>query len=579
MANIRPATAGRRLSGTAAAGGVRFDVAILVDGASGNTVAAIKGKAMALQAADIKAEFEKQVVAVKDSADFSDVADDFVLPANVFALSGDKATTAVVTAAPTPVPFTSGKFDFQKQLDAAGLMTLAWRVNPGNAPSVTVRLSCARTTYLAFGLNTVGKMPGTYSVIASSSEAGSTWYVAEYNINSKDGSGIVAQPAAKQSLRDVSVEQADGMTTLYFTRDAVSVDADDMAFTLGLDGPGDTVVWAFGNDGDSTLHYHGASNSGTAGASVVNWGNGVTEEASVLGLNHEAVLAHGIAMLLAWGLCVPSGILVARFYKHLGQFWFMVHRALQSISVLLTMFAFYIIVDAVEKAKGSHFEGTDSHHKKLGLVITILTVLQPLNAFVRPHATAKGENKPCLRALWEWIHKGVGWALLLAGLVNVFTGLELEIMQHGKLAKIRWQLLPLAGMFVVQVSGAAALSLYRAMQRTKTMEELFVHGRLRGESFVGIEMPEKPSNTDVSKKPSNTDVSKKPSNTDVSENPLTQGPWRPKEPKSDSRRSRASRRPPVPAMPPPPTPTPALAQDDIGHTGRSAADAVDMDLI
>jgi len=460
------AAAGRRR--LASEGAVEFDVQIA---AATDAAAALIVTAVALvPPADVLVELANQVGVVRSGGKFADVASaGFALPA-ALALVTETAAAAEVTAAPTPAP-TSGVYDFVKDLDAAGLLELAWRVDKNGAEprSVTVRLTCARSSWLSFGLNSHSGMVGTYAVIASQSGAPGSWDVREYDISSKSGSGIVAQAAASQGLRDVSVVQAGGKTVLHFTRDAssagdkpFSLDAGAAAGATGAAAAGDTVVWAFGNDADNALGYHGSSSSGTAGATNVQWGSGASEQAALTGLTYDAVFFHGAAMLLAWGLCVPSGVIVARYYKHLGSFWYKTHRTVQSLGVLLTVVAFGIIANAVTAAQGEHFQGT---HKQLGLVVTALAVLQPLNAFVRPHATEAGEEKTVLRAVWEVAHKGVGWLCLAAGVVNIFTGLELDIMKHGELAKARHALLSLAVAFAVQASAVAALSAHLTAKR------------------------------------------------------------------------------------------------------------------
>lgn len=53
----------------------------------------------------------------------------------------------------------------------------------------------------------------------------------------------------------------------------------------------------------------------------------------------------------------------------------------------------------------------------------LLGLLQPLNAALRPHKAAPGQVVTAERVAWEWLHKGVGYTVLLLGVGAVATGL------------------------------------------------------------------------------------------------------------------------------------------------------------
>ncbi len=64
-------------------------------------------------------------------------------------------------------------------------------------------------------------------------------------------------------------------------------------------------------------------------------------------------------------------------------FWFKYHRIIQSVGLVVAIIAFIL---ALSMIKGSHF---DEPHHRLGLVVMILGILQPLNALIRPHPTPR----------------------------------------------------------------------------------------------------------------------------------------------------------------------------------------------
>ena len=123
---------------------------------------------------------------------------------------------------------------------------------------------------------------------------------------------------------------------------------------------------------------------------------------------------HGLMMALAWGILLPLGFLVARYYRFCGKAWFIIHVTLQvsvracvrvSVSVslslsvcicvsnlslavslphcpssqitgvLLTITAFVLIFPATSP--------TPSHpHAIIGLLLMLLTLQQPINGIL-----------------------------------------------------------------------------------------------------------------------------------------------------------------------------------------------------
>ena len=133
---------------------------------------------------------------------------------------------------------------------------------------------------------------------------------------------------------------------------------------------------------------------------------------------------HALLMVAAWGTLIPWGVGIANRARNFGGkgAWFRVHRRLNTLGWLLQLLGF---AAAVYMAwGGAHFDTT---HSKVGLAVVTVGTMQPLNALIRPHAPASGEPKPTIRALWEVLHKGLGWLCTLAGIVNVILGLLLAI--------------------------------------------------------------------------------------------------------------------------------------------------------
>lgn len=68
------------------------------------------------------------------------------------------------------------------------------------------------------------------------------------------------------------------------------------------------------------------------------------------------------------------------------------------------------------------FKGFNSYkHGVLGMVTMSLGLFQPLNAILRPHFDPDSP-KSTLRTVWEYFHKGTGYAALLLAVVTIGYG-------------------------------------------------------------------------------------------------------------------------------------------------------------
>ena len=131
-------------------------------------------------------------------------------------------------------------------------------------------------------------------------------------------------------------------------------------------------------------------------------------------------VVHGSLMVLAMGILLPGGVLVARFTKLRepttgpGAFWFLYHQVLQYSGLVVMLLGFGMAVYFQERDGNAHFR---CMHCMLGLGVVISAVMQPVNAWMRPSKESKW------RSLWEKLHKGSGWFLLLQSAVTIFLGI------------------------------------------------------------------------------------------------------------------------------------------------------------
>lgn len=138
------------------------------------------------------------------------------------------------------------------------------------------------------------------------------------------------------------------------------------------------------------------------------------------------ILIHGSLMIIAWGLLLPSGAIIAALGKHRSDaMWFKVHRVVQPIGLIVALIAWIIALRNFTALQASGGGTLHYPHAILGMITMVIGLIQPLNAIFRPHAPKKGEEKTTLRLLWEICHKGLGWVGIFLSIVTISIGTTL----------------------------------------------------------------------------------------------------------------------------------------------------------
>jgi len=182
-----------------------------------------------------------------------------------------------------------------------------------------------------------------------------------------------------------------------------------------------TVRAAWGSILELSYHGHGEYTEGSIELDLLSGGSTFTATDYTL----EDV--HGALMWSSWAIFVPIGIMASAFRSWLPEegSWLMVHRAAQGLAVLLTVIGFIIAVVFTAESGEGHFH---NDHMRMGLVVVIFAVMQPINALFRAHPPKAGwvDGKPTARVCWEYLHKGSGYALWIVANIAVYLGLRLR---------------------------------------------------------------------------------------------------------------------------------------------------------
>ncbi|KNC51480.1 uncharacterized protein AMSG_07677 [Thecamonas trahens ATCC 50062] len=192
--------------------------------------------------------------------------------------------------------------------------------------------------------------------------------------------------------------------------------AHTMTLVYNTASPSSEYVLVFGGQVSGALTNEIWRLSGTTTA-------GLPNKACQIGFDFR--ILHGLFMWLSWGLLLPGGIFAARFLKHSSAkprglpIWFFIHRIVMPIGLCFALlgfiFAWFIT--------GKHF--TALPHAIFGVLVTLLGLLQPVNAYFRPHPNPLN----CKRKFWQYLHWWGGRTAAVLGLVNVGLGVW-HLNQH-----------------------------------------------------------------------------------------------------------------------------------------------------
>ncbi|CAI9759106.1 unnamed protein product [Fraxinus pennsylvanica] len=127
---------------------------------------------------------------------------------------------------------------------------------------------------------------------------------------------------------------------------------------------------------------------------------------------------HGILNVVSWGIMFPIGIIIARYVRSFPSAdpaWFYLHIFCQVSAYAIGVAGWGTGLKLGSQSKGVRYTG----HRNIGIALFSLATLQIFALFLRP----KKDHK--LRFYWNIYHHGVGYTILVLGILNVFKGLNI----------------------------------------------------------------------------------------------------------------------------------------------------------
>ncbi|CAG7866176.1 hypothetical protein BRARA_I04262 [Brassica rapa] len=123
---------------------------------------------------------------------------------------------------------------------------------------------------------------------------------------------------------------------------------------------------------------------------------------------------HGVMAILGWGFLLPLGAILARYLRHRDPLWYYLH-----IGIQFTGFIFGLAAVILGIRLYNRIQPDIPAHRGIGIFLLILSILQVLAFFARPHKETK------MRRYWNWYHHWIGRISLFFGAVNILLGIRM----------------------------------------------------------------------------------------------------------------------------------------------------------
>eukprot|EP00002_Diphylleia_rotans_P031909 TRINITY_DN6655_c0_g1_i2.p1 TRINITY_DN6655_c0_g1~~TRINITY_DN6655_c0_g1_i2.p1 ORF type:complete len:929 (-),score=140.21 TRINITY_DN6655_c0_g1_i2:146-2932(-) len=228
-----------------------------------------------------------------------------------------------------------------------------------------------------------------------------------------------------QDVHSIKGSESQGITTIHFKR---PVHTQDTKLDFQFNHDDVTLLWAYGTSDPGADISHLKKHK-ESGFSVIKLSTGISTPITTVSETSLRKPLHGFMMFLSWGILTPISIYIARYLNPNGRFaekasvtttvWLHYHSWLQITAVVFCIISFITIVSEIEDSSHAHF---DNPHSILGLIVFILSLIQPALGFLADYAwEARRTQKPIFPDI---IHHLLGRALVILTFISMCLGLE-----------------------------------------------------------------------------------------------------------------------------------------------------------
>lgn len=136
------------------------------------------------------------------------------------------------------------------------------------------------------------------------------------------------------------------------------------------------------------------------------------------GDRHRKKNIHGVLNAVSWGILFPVGIIIARYmstFPSADPAWFYLHVFCQVSAYAVGVAGWGTGLKLGSQSKGVKYSG----HRNIGIALFVLATVQIFALFLRPNKDHK------YRFHWKVYHHGLGYAIVILSIINVFKGLNI----------------------------------------------------------------------------------------------------------------------------------------------------------
>ncbi|PRW44294.1 cytochrome b561 and DOMON domain-containing protein [Chlorella sorokiniana] len=302
----------------------------------------------------------------------------------------------------------AGPVDYDHCLPIDGIGSgfwLLWSVLPSSGSTTVVRwgMNSSASGYVAFAYPPLpepdtGLMIGATALALQSCSSCLTGAQLREWLLGGTASGQMELTASLRLFNVTAEAPAGGMAASFVQELPDGLDLTDLLLIFAAGG-------VFGNGG---MRKHQTYGEGTLN---LNDGTVADTETHTMSV-HALVVAHIWLLLAGWGVLIPAGIVIGRCLKHLDPMWFQLHRAMQSLGLVVGIAGF-----AIGFVIAGGWDGAFHVHRNLGLAATVLGIAQASALVTRPNKLSRW------RRSWDFWHWWQGRAAAALAVANIFYGL------------------------------------------------------------------------------------------------------------------------------------------------------------
>ncbi|KAJ0255647.1 Cytochrome b561 and DOMON domain-containing protein [Hirschfeldia incana] len=263
---------------------------------------------------------------------------------------------------------------------------------------MTIILSALYTTgWVGVGFSKDGRMVGSSAMVGWITKKGHA-KIKQYYLQGTERDRVVP---------DQGVLQLEKVPPVVALHGAMIYLAFQVKFTVKV--PRRAVILAFSSAYPSKLGRLSKHDDKTTVIVDFSKGNGVT---SIETTASTEKTKHGVIAIIGWGFLLPLGAILARYLRHRDPLWYYLHICIQ-----FTGFIFGLAAVILGVRLYSWIQPDIHAHRGIGIFLLVLSILQVLAFFVRPHKETK------MRRHWNRYHHWIGRISLFFGAVNIVLGI------------------------------------------------------------------------------------------------------------------------------------------------------------